>query len=117
MLLFLQRTRRDYLYFVRVQPDHRHLIKPSGRERLCAVNAPSEAGFATMELSPRVYEAVCTDERVIFREDGVEVARHQAVTSGAKVGGDDRELARAQGGLDWEGVEVNVDKANAGEIW
>lgn len=70
-----------------------------------------------MQLGPRVYEAVCTDERVIFREDGVEVAGHQAAASGAKVGGNDGELARAEGGLDWEGVEVSVDKADAGEMW
>lgn len=117
ILLSIQRTRWDYLYLVRVQPDHRHLIKSSGRERRCAVNAPSEAGLGRLELGPRVYEAVFIDERVIFREDGVKVARHQAATSGVKVGRNDRELARAEGGLDGEGVEVDVDKANAGEMW
>ena len=110
-------TQWYYLNLVPFQPDHSHLIESVGREWLLAVNAPSEAGLIGMELGLRVYEVVCTEECGVFWKNGVEITGYKTTTSGAKVGGNDRELARAEGRLDWEGVQVHVDEANAGEIF
>lgn len=65
-----------HLDIVGLQPNHCHLVESVGWKWLVAVKTLSKPGLIRMELGIYVYEAVCTDERVVFGKNGIEVTRH-----------------------------------------
>ena len=95
-------------------PKRRHLIHSLRRERLPSVNAPRKPVFSRPQLNSRIYKPILLNQRLIPPQHRVKIPGHNSPSRTAQQLSSDRDLLGAEGRLDWEGVEVDVYKAEAG---